>query len=333
MIVINRAILHILDFDAGSTAFSDEELDVSGSIGDFLIKHVEKTVGSQASRTGRFYEDSECKKLLNSYLQGELDFIRLSKQMAHTLEQALSHAEEMVSADFILCDADVEGERKLVIFKCNGHRGYIHHTVQDGSRVRNEIADQYAIMPSLTQKMDESAVIDLNNFSINVQSKKYTIDGNSIYVLPEMLLECEQKASPTETIRKIDKAVKKVADDFGQDPVKASAAAKAYISEAVQELDEIDAAEAGKEIFADNPAMQNEYKEMIQEAGISEPVKIDKEATLKKLRNHKLKTDTGIELSIPIDYFDNTEFVEFNNNADGSLSITLKHIQNIVNKG
>lgn len=333
MIVINKAILHILDFDAGSTIFSDEELDTSGSIGDFLIKHVEKTVGSQASRPGKFYEDSECKKLIEAYISGELDFVRLSKQLAHTLEQALSHSEEMVSADFILCDATIENVRKLIIFKCNGHRGYIHHVVQDGTRVRNEIVDQHAIMPSLTQKMDESAVIDIDSLSISVQSKKYTIDGNSIYVIPEMLLECEQKASPTETIRKIDKAVKKVADDFGQDPVKAAAAAKAYISESVQDLDEIDAHQAGMEIFADNPAMQNQYKEMIEDAGIAEPVKIDREATLKKLRNHKLKTDTGIELSIPVDYFDNTEFVEFNNNADGSLSITLKHIQNIVNKG
>ena len=54
--------------------------------------------------------------------------------------------------------------------------------------------------------------------------------------------------------------------------------------------------------------------------------------TLKKVCRHKLKTDTGIELTIPTDYFDNTEYVEFNNNEDGTLSITLKHISNIVNR-
>ena len=53
---------------------------------------------------------------------------------------------------------------------------------------------------------------------------------------------------------------------------------------------------------------------------------------MKKLRKHKLATDTGIELTIPTDYFDSTEFVEFNQEKDGSMSITIKHIQNLKNK-
>lgn len=79
--------------------------------------------------------------------------------------------------------------------------------------------------------------------------------------------------------------------------------------------------------------MQQELDTAIRDAGITEPVQMDPEATLKKVSRHKLKTDTGIELTIPTDYFDNTEFIEFNNNEDGTLSITLKHISNIVNRG
>ena len=80
--------------------------------------------------------------------------------------------------------------------------------------------------------------------------------------------------------------------------------------------------------------MQQDYDEQVKNAGFAEnqPIHVDKEATLKKILNHKLKTDTGIELTIPVDYFDNTEYVEFSNNPDGSLSITLKHINNIMNR-
>ena len=66
---------------------------------------------------------------------------------------------------------------------------------------------------------------------------------------------------------------------------------------------------------------------------MKEPVPVDKEATLKKMRKHRLSTDTGIELSIPTEFFENTEFVEFFKEEDGSMSITLKNIQNISNKG
>ena len=42
MIVIDKAILHILDFNSGMTVFSDEELTVENSIETFLLKHIEK---------------------------------------------------------------------------------------------------------------------------------------------------------------------------------------------------------------------------------------------------------------------------------------------------
>ena len=78
--------------------------------------------------------------------------------------------------------------------------------------------------------------------------------------------------------------------------------------------------------------MQADYRQEMENAGFREPVVVDKEATLKKMRKHKLSTDTGIELVIPTEFFENTEFVEFYKDADGFMSITLKNIQSIVNK-
>ena len=47
MVVIDKAILHILDFNSGMTVYSDEELTVQDSIETFLHKHIEKAWGSQ----------------------------------------------------------------------------------------------------------------------------------------------------------------------------------------------------------------------------------------------------------------------------------------------
>lgn len=66
---------------------------------------------------------------------------------------------------------------------------------------------------------------------------------------------------------------------------------------------------------------------------MAEPVRVDQEVTAKKMSKHRLRTDTGIDLSIPTDYFDNTEFLEFYNHEDGTLSIMLKQISNITNRG
>ena len=333
MVIIDKAILHILDFNSGMTVYSDEELTVQDSIETFLLKHIEKSWGSQDAKPGTFYDDSHCAQLVKEYLSGEMSFVPFSKELAKKLEDAFVHAEEMATSDVIVADVRIDDRRQIVIFKSNSHIGYTHQVNQTEAGIKNEIINHYSIMPNLSQKMEEFAFIDTESKEISVTAKKYTIDGNSILVFPEILLECSLTPSPKEAIKNLSKTAAKVAEAYGQDKVATEAAVKSYVTENMQNTDELDLVEAGKEIFKENPSMQADFDNAIKEAGFTEPVKMDQEATIKKMCKHKLKTDTGIELTIPSEYFDNTEFMEFHNNEDGTLSIMLKHIGNIVNRG
>lgn len=333
MVIIDKAILHILDFNSGMTVYSDEELTVQDSIETFLLKHIEKSWGSQDAKPGTFYDDSHCAQLIKEYLSGEMSFVPFSKELTKKLEDAFVHAEEMASSDVIVADVRIDDRRQIVIFKSNSHIGYTHQVNQTETGIKNEIINHYSIMPNLSQKMEEFAFIDTESKEISVTAKKYTIDGNSILVFPEILLECSLTPSPKEAIKNLSKTAAKVAEAYGQDKVATEAAVKSYVTENMQNTDELDLVEAGKEIFKENPSMQADFDNAIKEAGFTEPVKMDQEATIKKMCKHKLKTDTGIELTIPSEYFDNTEYMEFHNNEDGTLSIMLKHIGNIVNRG
>ena len=331
MIVIERAILHILDFQSGKTVYSDEPLELTGSIEEFLHKHVEKSLKSQDMRSGTFYDDSLCRQQMQAYLSGEKDFVTLSKELAHTLEEALTHTEDIRSVDVIAAEVRVEDVRKLVIFQCSSQMGFTHQAVSTEQGIRNEIVAQFSIMPGPAQRMEEFAFIDLNDLSVSYVGRKYKLDGSTVFIFPEILLECKKAPSPKEAIKNISKTAQKVAESFGQDPVATEAAVKNYIAEKAQETEVLDPVEAGKEIFRDQPSMQESYESYLQESGVTEPVHVDPEVTVKRMERHKLKTDTGIELSIPTNYFDNTEFIEFHNHEDGTLSIMLKHISNIRN--
>lgn len=333
MIIIEKAILHILDFHSGVTVYSDAELPVKDSVETWLLKHVERAWGSQDAKPGTFFQDSAFLKELQDYESGTLDFVALSKAIAKTLDDALTHAEEMPASDVIVAQVSIDEVPYLVILRSNSHIGFTHQVNQTEDGIQNEIINHYSIMPNLSQKIDEFAFINRKTRAVKTAAKKYKIDGEPVTVLPEVLLECSLTPSPKEAMKNLSKAAAQVAETYGQDKVATEAAVKSYVAETMQKGAELDLQEAGKEIFQDNPAMQQELDTAIRDAGITEPVQMDPEATLKKVSRHKLKTDTGIELTIPTDYFDNTEFVEFNNNEDGTLSITLKHISNIVNRG
>lgn len=333
MVVIDKAILHVLDVNDANEFFSDELLNLDLSTVEFLIKHVEKTIDCQDAKKGCFYEDSEFKRILIGYKNEEMEFVSFSKEVASSLYKLLINSDGVASADLLICDARIDEVRYLVIFKCNNHQGYVHQVnVDEAGRVNTELVNNYAILPGLSQRMDEFVFINLETLDILSKAKKYNVDGNSIYLIPELLLECTQTPSPTETIKEINKVVKKVTEAYCQDQVAAAAAVKNFISENIQSEAVIDPVAVGREVFQDNPSMQSDYSNAITEAGFAEPVAVNQEATLKKLRKHKLSTDTGIDIIIPTDYFENTDFVEFFKNDDGSMSITLKNIQNITNR-
>ena len=48
--------------------------------------------------------------------------------------------------------------------------------------------------------------------------------------------------------------------------------------------------------------------------------------------NHKIRTDTGIEISFPAEMLKDTEYVQFVNEPNGLISIELKNIGSIENK-
>lgn len=331
MIVIDRAILHILDLNAGSTVLSDAELTLSEGVRQYLVKHIERSLTSQDARAGKFYDDSQFKASMDDYLAEKIDFITFTSNQAKVLEQTLLQADEMKPIDLIICDIHVDDVRKIIILKSLNHQGFMHQIVKNDDGFANEIVDEYAILPGMTQHIDEFAVIDPADDSISVRTKRYTIDGNSIYALTEALLECSQAPSPKETLKTVNKVVQDVAKAYGQDGIEAAAAMKSSIVADLSESDEVDPIEIGSKVFT-NTSMREDYEAQMKESGFTEPVHVNQERTVKRLVSHKLKTDTGIELSIPVDYFDNTDYVEFNHDPDGSYSITLKHIQDIQNR-
>jgi len=51
-----------------------------------------------------------------------------------------------------------------------------------------------------------------------------------------------------------------------------------------------------------------------------------------QVRNHRIRTDTGITISFPAEMVANTDLIEFVNEPNGLISISLKNIGSIENR-
>ena len=77
------------------------------------------------------------------------------------------------------------------------------------------------------------------------------------------------------------------------------------------------------------------FHEEMTEKGVIEQtplVKEVKEISEKKFGKQKLKLSNGIELIVPLDVYRNPDLIEFVNHPDGTLSVTIKNVEEIVNR-
>ena len=85
-------------------------------------------------------------------------------------------------------------------------------------------------------------------------------------------------------------------------------------------------------VFNESEEMQNTFISASLEHELPKEVEVPKQYVTKKLKNQKIKTDTGIELSFPTEYSENSNFIEFVNHQDGTITIEIKNIGKITNK-
>ena len=333
IITINKAMLHILDFKSGIAVLSEQELDMENkSVFTFLTKHIEKLTNDSSSKSGNFYSNSKFKKQLSEYIMGDLNLASFSSAIAELMYTAISQSDILDSADLIIGDVNIDNERFIVILKCNNKVGFTHQVSRDEGKIKTDIISHYAILPSFSQKIDEYVIIAVNSLHIRFSDKKRLIDGQETYILPDKVLECNSSISPKNAIDLVHSITRMVSENHGQSSVAAISKAKSYIVENAEVSEYLDPVELGKEVFSSSRIMQEEYINEVKSAGISDTVKLDRSFATKKGRTHKIKTDTGIEIAFPVDYFKNKDYMEFINNADGTISIELKNIGKITNK-
>ena len=78
--------------------------------------------------------------------------------------------------------------------------------------------------------------------------------------------------------------------------------------------------------------MRERFEEAVRSEEIPEQVRVKKSVAARMTKSHRIRTDTGIEITFPSEYSSSPEFIEFINEADGTLSIELKNIGSIENR-
>lgn len=326
---INHAILHILDAQSAVTVFSEQELELDArAVRSFVMKHLKRARNAADNRPGSFTEDSAFAGELKRYLFGERGFIDLSQQVAEFLTDQLTHAEKPSSADILVADfEDDADERWFAILIMESRMAFMHEVDNAAGGVVAKIARHHAILPAPTQKISSYALVRSRDLSVLYQDKPRTIMGAETQLIVDGLLQCTAGTSAKEVIDVVTRAVAEAAEEHGANAAVALAATKAAMVEQVEDDEELPPWDIVDEVFAEEPALQASVRQKLEEEHVPERVAVERaHAERPSVRNQKIRTDTGIEITFPVEMGRNPEFISFKNEPNGLISIELKNI-------
>ena len=127
------------------------------------------------------------------------------------------------------------------------------------------------------------------------------------------------------------RVVEEVAEEYGANAAVAVSKAKAYVAENADESDELAPWDLGEEVFEDEP-LQKRFEQALADEALPERVVVEKNVAKRVAKSHKIRTDTGIDITFPAEYGENPDFIEFVSGPNGLINIELKNIGHIENR-
>ena len=91
-------------------------------------------------------------------------------------------------------------------------------------------------------------------------------------------------------------------------------------------------AEVGREVFEDRPELARHYEERIAEKQLPDEVPVRRGVANRLTKTHRIRTDTGIEISFPSDLADKPGYIDFVTGPDGRISINILNVASIENR-
>lgn len=336
IIRLNSAILHVLDMDSAVTVYSKATLDLEERpVKAYVQSMCRKALNTVDARHGTFASNSNLSVRLSRYFGGgNEDFIGLSTDVARFLFEELERADKQKSTDILCADfLDGDDTHYFGLFLLEGKKAFTHEVSQAGANVSCDIVRHYGVLPAANQKLSSWLLVRSDTMGISYVEKTRTIDGQEVLLIPDELLQCKSEASSRETLDCVNEIVEKIATDHGNNATRALAQAKAYVTENVKTSSTFSRAGLAEEVFSEDERAQQAFETQAEVRHIPKVVTIDKRAVdQKRVRNQRIVTDTGIEVSFPAEYGEDSDMIEFKTESNGLISISLKGIASIENK-
>ena len=327
---LQSAILHVLDGRRHRISLSEQTLDLEQPpIEKYVKRYVNRCRKDMRCAPAHFAKDSAFDTLLGRYFRREISLADFSADAVQPLISYFEH-EEARSFEVLFADYRVDDVPYLAVILLEEQDTLACMTSAENGRILNTIAFGNTSLPAVSKPVSSFAVINILTGDIDCVDVTKWNDGT--FVMMDVFLDAKAGLSRKEVVENVKVITCEVAEEFHENPTLLLSKVKNYISDTAKEGMPLRTETLVSELFEEQPEIKERFLEKAAEKTLPPEVDLPRTALAASMKKQKIKTDTGIEITFPAEYFRNQEFIEFVNHSDGTITIEIKQISKITNR-
>lgn len=319
---ITKAVVHTLDNDCNTIILSEQALNLNNNTSveiylEKLVKGILNSVSVSSTHLGinTYFQD---------YVGQTFPFLESSKRIAQDWFANVKARGDAKPSNLVIVQADKDDVSFLCVFEVHNKDGYIKFT-QNQANTENTILYNQGILPSTFASVKGAFLLNLNDGSLKVRYRS----NNREFL--ETLLDCKMIANAKESFQVVDSLVHHFSDKRNEDRLTNAIKARSVITDNLELFDAIEPAQILKEVF---PVMDdNEVSIMDQSFAanhVGDYINLKEVNRSSMIRKHRIITESGIEIILPLDIVDVTHIVDIQENENGNATITLRGVGKIL---
>lgn len=330
-LIINRAVLHVYDFLSGTVAPSESVLNLEDKwIQGYLNSIVRRCHYDARIQEGSFHSESTFLKLYEDFEAEGCSFVEYSQKTGEYVSEYLKSTDGQ-SYDILFVDYRMDESPYLGMYLLENQKAYTHFCGADSTgNINNTIQYHSCVLPSGSRKIASYALLKTISHEVSFcDDTKWTL--GDVQVMKDLILACDSKRSHKEVMLDVQEVVSEVAEKCDENPTILLSRYKNYVQNALQETDAVSVEDLAVHVFNDSEKLQDTFISTSMEHDLPQQLPVSSHTVRSTMKNQKIRTDTGIELTFPTEYFENPDLIEFINHPDGTISIEIKKIGKITN--
>lgn len=329
MKLIPRAAVCVYDGGPLSPVFPSAPFKPDAETAEYLAALADKLASPESARRTAFAPGSAQAEPIRRF--SSAPFMEATGALFAAMDEAMQTLElAREGFDLVVFSFEEDGAARLCVAYLPYHRAVVHETEEADGGALTRLAARVCALPAPGAKGCAGFVCDLSGGDVRLRDVTVQTNVGPRGLFGEALFALEATRTEKQAVRAVETAIAEAAPDVPQSTLRP--AVKRAMERSIEEKGVIDVADVADEVFRSDPereALIRQVEKRLEEEAVEPRIPVESRSEMRRLQRVKLRTDSGISITLPRELADDEKRFAVVENADGTLSIVIGGVQEL----